>query len=208
MVQILYKMFDEEGKFSFFFCWVTPCMKHPWIWSQDCKAEIFQGIWCPLVVNRCLSFVVKPWFKHKWYQTNLWLFQALLTKLWWGAMTTDTAISKLVLSFFFPPLIWTNMIKFRWSISCYLPQFVLCRVDVPYVFFVEYTLSCVLLSDEELDNRNGREQFAELDSLDTEKALLLTDDDDPLWVCNQIILKLLLNNLKIVFYYHALYIGN
>lgn len=42
------------------------------------------------------------------------------------------------------------------------------------------TLLCVFLSDEELDNRNGREQFVELDSLDTEKALLLTDDDDPL----------------------------
>ncbi|XP_071375194.1 transient receptor potential cation channel subfamily M member 5 isoform X2 [Centroberyx affinis] len=73
--------------------------------------------------------------------------QALLTKIWWGAMTTDTAISKLVVSFFFPPLIWTNLIKF---------------------------------SDEELDNRSGGEQFVELDSLDTEKALLLTDDDDPL----------------------------
>lgn len=35
-----------------------------------------------------------------------------------------------------------------------------------------------LPSDEELDNRNGREQYVELDSLDTEKALLLTDDDD------------------------------
>ena len=46
------------------------------------------------------------------------------------------------------------------------------------------TLFYGLLSDEELDNRNGREQFVELDSLDTEKALLLTDDDDPLWVCN------------------------
>lgn len=41
------------------------------------------------------------------------------------------------------------------------------------------TLLCAA-SDEELDNRNGREQFVELDSLDTEKALLLTDDDDPL----------------------------
>ncbi|KAL4613437.1 transient receptor potential cation channel subfamily M member 5 [Arapaima gigas] len=71
--------------------------------------------------------------------------QALLTKIWWGAMTTDTAISKLVLSFFFPPLIWTNLIKF---------------------------------SDEELDNSSTAEQFAELDSLDTEKALLLTQDDN------------------------------
>ncbi|KAF3832961.1 hypothetical protein F7725_026626 [Dissostichus mawsoni] len=37
---------------------------------------------------------------------------ALLTKIWWGAMTTDTSISKLVVSFFCPPLIWTNLIKF------------------------------------------------------------------------------------------------
>lgn len=37
----------------------------------------------------------------------------MLTKIWWGAMTTDTSISKLVLSFFCPPLIWTNLIKFR-----------------------------------------------------------------------------------------------
>lgn len=35
-----------------------------------------------------------------------------------------------------------------------------------------------LFSDEELDNRNAGKQFVELDSLDTEKALLLSDDDD------------------------------
>lgn len=40
------------------------------------------------------------------------------------------------------------------------------------------TLRCLLSRDEELDSRSGREQFVELDSLDTEKALLLTDDDD------------------------------
>lgn len=40
-------------------------------------------------------------------------FQALLTKIWWGSLTTDTAISKLVVAFFWPPLIWTNLIKFR-----------------------------------------------------------------------------------------------
>lgn len=69
--------------------------------------------------------------------------QAMLTKIWWGAMTTDTAISRLVLSFFCPPLIWTNLIKF---------------------------------SDEELESRGRGEHFVELDSLDTEKALLLTDE--------------------------------
>lgn len=37
-----------------------------------------------------------------------------------------------------------------------------------------------VLSEEEFDNRNNREEFVELDSLDTEKALLMADDDDPL----------------------------
>lgn len=32
-------------------------------------------------------------------------------------------------------------------------------------------------SDQELESRGGGEEFAELDSLDTEKALLLTDED-------------------------------
>lgn len=39
---------------------------------------------------------------------------------------------------------------------------------------------CMFFSDEELENRVGGEQFAELDSLDTEKALLLTDEDPAL----------------------------
>ncbi|XP_068165086.1 transient receptor potential cation channel subfamily M member 5 isoform X2 [Antennarius striatus] len=92
------------------------------------------------VLNLATEADAKSFFAHDGVQ-------ALLTKIWWGAMTTDTAISKLVVSFFCPPLIWTNLIKF---------------------------------SDEELDHRDGREQFVELDSLDTEKALLLTDEDDPL----------------------------
>ncbi|XP_060924381.1 transient receptor potential cation channel subfamily M member 5 [Limanda limanda] len=92
------------------------------------------------VLNLATEADAKAFFAHDGVQ-------ALLTKIWWGAMTTDTGISKLVVSFFCPALIWTNLIKF---------------------------------SDEELDNRTGREQLVELDSLDTEKALLLTDDDDPL----------------------------
>ncbi|XP_061594992.1 transient receptor potential cation channel subfamily M member 5 isoform X2 [Cololabis saira] len=90
------------------------------------------------VLNLATEADAKSFFAHDGVQ-------ALLTKIWWGAMTTDTAISKLVVSFFCPALIWTNLIKF---------------------------------SEEELDNRNGNQQFVELDSLDTEKALLLTDDDD------------------------------
>lgn len=58
----------------------------------------------------------------------------------------------------------------------------------------------MFLSDEEHDNRNGREHFAELDSLDTEKALLLTDDDDTLWVWRLKILKIILNNNEIYIY--------
>lgn len=40
---------------------------------------------------------------------------------------------------------------------------------------------CVyVFSDEALEQRVGGEQFAELDSLETEKALLLTDEDPAL----------------------------
>uniref|UniRef100_A0A8C7X9S6 Transient receptor potential cation channel, subfamily M, member 5 n=1 Tax=Oryzias sinensis TaxID=183150 RepID=A0A8C7X9S6_9TELE len=84
------------------------------------------------VLNLATEADAKSFFAHDGVQ-------ALLTKIWWGAMTTDTAISKLVVSFFCPPLIWTNLIKF---------------------------------SDEELDNRTSNKQFVELDSLDTEKALI------------------------------------
>lgn len=52
------------------------------------------------------------------------VLQALLTKIWWGSMSTDTAISKLVVSFFCAPLIWTNLIKFRWSVCWWTPPFV------------------------------------------------------------------------------------
>ncbi|XP_056872165.1 transient receptor potential cation channel subfamily M member 5 isoform X2 [Takifugu flavidus] len=90
------------------------------------------------VLNLATEADAKSFFAHDGVQ-------ALLTKIWWGSMKTDTAISKLVVSFFWPPLIWTNLIKFR---------------------------------DEELDSHSGRGQFVELDSLDTEKALLLTDDDN------------------------------
>ncbi|XP_054625682.1 transient receptor potential cation channel subfamily M member 5 isoform X5 [Dunckerocampus dactyliophorus] len=92
------------------------------------------------VLNLATEADAKSFFAHDGVQ-------ALLTKIWWGAMTTDTAISKLVVSFFCPPLIWTHLIKF---------------------------------CDEELDHCNNEEQFMELDSLDTEKVLLLTDEDDPL----------------------------
>ncbi|XP_016142717.1 transient receptor potential cation channel subfamily M member 5-like [Sinocyclocheilus grahami] len=70
--------------------------------------------------------------------------QALLTKVWWGAMRTDTSIARLVLTFFMPPLVWTNLVKFN--------------------------------AEEKVSKGEG-EPFAELDSLETEQALLLTDED-------------------------------
>uniref|UniRef100_H3A629 Transient receptor potential cation channel subfamily M member 5 n=1 Tax=Latimeria chalumnae TaxID=7897 RepID=H3A629_LATCH len=68
--------------------------------------------------------------------------QALLTKIWWGDMSKDTYIWKLVCGFCFPPLIYTNLIMF---------------------------------SDYEQQSGNGADQLKELDSLDTERALLLTE---------------------------------
>uniref|UniRef100_A0A3Q3QVF4 Transient receptor potential cation channel, subfamily M, member 5 n=1 Tax=Monopterus albus TaxID=43700 RepID=A0A3Q3QVF4_MONAL len=57
------------------------------------------------VLNLATEADAKSFFAHDGVQ-------ALLTKIWWGAMTTDTGISKLVVSFFCHPLIWTNLIKF------------------------------------------------------------------------------------------------
>lgn len=39
--------------------------------------------------------------------------QSLLTQKWWGEMDSTTPIWALVLAFFFPPLIYTNLIAFR-----------------------------------------------------------------------------------------------
>ncbi|XP_031425868.1 transient receptor potential cation channel subfamily M member 4-like [Clupea harengus] len=39
--------------------------------------------------------------------------QALLSQIWWGDMESCTKVWKLVISFFFPPLIYSNLISFR-----------------------------------------------------------------------------------------------
>ena len=39
--------------------------------------------------------------------------QSLLTQKWWGEMDSTTPIWALVLTFFCPPLIYTNLITFR-----------------------------------------------------------------------------------------------
>ncbi|XP_067849808.1 transient receptor potential cation channel subfamily M member 5 [Heptranchias perlo] len=69
--------------------------------------------------------------------------QALLTKIWWGDMSTDTPIWKLLSGFWCPPLIFTNLITF---------------------------------SAHSHPSRGESDQLKELDSLDTEKALLLHDE--------------------------------
>ncbi|KAK1161610.1 transient receptor potential cation channel subfamily M member 5-like isoform X1 [Acipenser oxyrinchus oxyrinchus] len=76
----------------------------------------------------------KSFFAHDGVQSHL-------TKMWWGAMKSDTRIWKLVLSFFCPPLIYTKLITF---------------------------------SEDEHHTVGGAEQFKELDSQDSEKAMLLT----------------------------------
>jgi hypothetical protein len=42
------------------------------------------------------------------------LFQAFLTKIWWGNMVTGTSILWLLGAFTCPALIYTNLITFRW----------------------------------------------------------------------------------------------
>ncbi|KAM4535006.1 transient receptor potential cation channel subfamily M member 4-like [Fundulus diaphanus] len=39
--------------------------------------------------------------------------QSLLSQIWWGDMERSTEVWKLILAFFMPPLIYTNLIKFR-----------------------------------------------------------------------------------------------
>nr|XP_020738926.1 transient receptor potential cation channel subfamily M member 5-like [Odocoileus virginianus texanus] len=40
------------------------------------------------------------------------LFQAFLTKIWWGDMASGTPILRLLCAFFCPALIYTNLITF------------------------------------------------------------------------------------------------
>lgn len=48
------------------------------------------------------------------------LFQAFLTKIWWGNMASGTAILRLLGAFLCPALIYTNLITFR-SVGCGQP---------------------------------------------------------------------------------------
>lgn len=41
--------------------------------------------------------------------------QAFLTKIWWGDMSTNTQILKLICGFWCPFLIYTNLIAFRYK---------------------------------------------------------------------------------------------
>jgi hypothetical protein len=44
---------------------------------------------------------------------HMTLFQAFLTKIWWGDMATGTPILRLLGAFTCPALIYTNLISFR-----------------------------------------------------------------------------------------------
>uniref|UniRef100_A0A3Q2P8H9 Transient receptor potential cation channel, subfamily M, member 4a n=1 Tax=Fundulus heteroclitus TaxID=8078 RepID=A0A3Q2P8H9_FUNHE len=56
--------------------------------------------------------------------------QSLLSQIWWGDMERNTEVWKLILAFFMPPLIYTNLIKFRSVLSC------LCRAVSVVLGFV------------------------------------------------------------------------
>lgn len=43
--------------------------------------------------------------------------QSLLTQNWWGEMDRSTPVWQLLLTFFCPPLIFSNLIKFRWVLG-------------------------------------------------------------------------------------------
>uniref|UniRef100_A0A8C8D6P1 Transient receptor potential cation channel, subfamily M, member 4a n=1 Tax=Oncorhynchus tshawytscha TaxID=74940 RepID=A0A8C8D6P1_ONCTS len=44
--------------------------------------------------------------------------QSLLSQIWWGDMERSTEVWKLILTFFLPPLIYTNLISFRLVATC------------------------------------------------------------------------------------------
>ena len=46
------------------------------------------------------------------------LFQAFLTKIWWGDMASGTSILRLLGAFFCPALVYTNLITFRSVSTC------------------------------------------------------------------------------------------
>uniref|UniRef100_A0A7N9B0N9 Transient receptor potential cation channel, subfamily M, member 4a n=1 Tax=Mastacembelus armatus TaxID=205130 RepID=A0A7N9B0N9_9TELE len=57
--------------------------------------------------------------------------QSLLSQIWWGDMKRNTKAWKLVLTFFLPPLIYTDLISFR-SVLCYcvfLLMVINCEVE-------------------------------------------------------------------------------
>ncbi|NWW29824.1 TRPM5 protein, partial [Panurus biarmicus] len=70
--------------------------------------------------------------------------QAFLTKIWWGEMSTNTQILKLICAFWCPFLIYTNLISFS----------------------------------EEKQSKNEPEPFRELDSLDSERTLFFSKEED------------------------------
>ncbi|MGH0140020.1 UNVERIFIED_CONTAM: hypothetical protein FKN15_036686 [Acipenser sinensis] len=109
----------------------------------------------------------KSFFAHDGVQSHL-------TKMWWGAMKSDTRIWKLMLSFFCPPLIYTNLITF--SVDEHhtvggAEQFKeLDSQDSEKAMLLTQRQN----SEDEHHTVGGAEQFKELDSQDSEKAMLLT----------------------------------
>lgn len=66
--------------------------------------------------------------------------QCLLTEKWWGEMDSTTPIWALVLAFFCPPLIYTNLITFR-SVPWGQIGRRGCSVSLPAHFWSPFSLS-------------------------------------------------------------------
>uniref|UniRef100_A0AAY5F5E7 Transient receptor potential cation channel, subfamily M, member 4a n=1 Tax=Electrophorus electricus TaxID=8005 RepID=A0AAY5F5E7_ELEEL len=58
----------------------------------------------------CLQMAVEADARHFFSHDGV---QNLLSRIWWGDMSSRTEVWRLVMSFFLPPLIYTNLITFR-----------------------------------------------------------------------------------------------
>ncbi|XP_064150062.1 transient receptor potential cation channel subfamily M member 4 [Loxodonta africana] len=75
---------------------------------------------CPLWGNAtCLQLAMQADARAFFAQDGV---QSLLTQKWWGAMDTTTPVWALVLTFFCPPLIYTDLITFRKSREEFAPK--------------------------------------------------------------------------------------
>ena len=106
----------------------TPVFRPPTLPSSDfsvvCHFTHHLPMWylavdeLDMTCQICLSLLINLSHTHSLSLSSslslyLSLWQALLSQIWWGDMESCTKVWKLVISFFFPPLIYSNLISFR-----------------------------------------------------------------------------------------------